>query len=46
MKLYLGEAAATVGSSNFTYPGLRTQLEANARVTEAGAHPLAKAELS
>lgn len=30
-KVYVGAQAATVGSSNFTDPGLRTQLEANAR---------------
>jgi hypothetical protein len=30
-KVFLGQHAATVGSSNFTHPGLRTQLEANAR---------------
>ncbi|MGI8685331.1 MAG: phospholipase D family protein [Acidimicrobiales bacterium] len=30
-KVYVGEAAATVGSSNFTAAGLGTQLEANAR---------------
>jgi len=30
-KIYCGKSAATVGSSNFTEPGLRRQLEANAR---------------
>lgn len=30
-KIYVGDRAATLGSSNFTDPGLRTQLEANAR---------------
>lgn len=30
-KMYVGENAATVGSSNFTDPGLRNQLEANVR---------------
>ena len=30
-KIYVGEAAATVGSSNFTDPGLDFQYEANAR---------------
>ena len=30
-KIFVGDDAATVGSSNFTEPGLRTQLEANAR---------------
>lgn len=30
-KVYVGADAATVGSSNFTSAGLRTQLEANAR---------------
>lgn len=30
-KIYVGDQAATVGSSNFTTAGLRTQLEANAR---------------
>lgn len=32
-KIYLGDRAATVGSSNFTNPGLAGQLEANARFT-------------
>ncbi|MDD3765060.1 MAG: SNF2-related protein [Nevskiales bacterium] len=32
-KIYCGQEAATLGSSNFTEPGLRTQLEANARFT-------------
>ena len=30
-KIFIGDDAATVGSSNFTEPGLKTQLEANAR---------------
>ena len=30
-KIYIGDDAATLGSSNFTNPGLRGQLEANAR---------------
>lgn len=30
-KIFVGDGAATVGSSNFTEPGLRYQLEANAR---------------
>lgn len=30
-KIYVGDEAATIGSSNFTDPGLRNQLEANAR---------------
>ena len=32
-KIYCTEEAATVGSSNFTYPGMENQLEANARFT-------------
>lgn len=32
-KIIVGDQAATVGSSNFTEPGLRYQLEANARFT-------------
>jgi len=32
-KIYCGDDAATVGSSNFTKPGLDSQLEANARFT-------------
>lgn len=35
-KVYVGDDAATVGSSNFTDAGLRTQLEANARFERAG----------
>jgi len=35
-KIYCTEQAATVGSSNFTRPGLRGQLEANARFTATG----------
>jgi len=31
-KMFLAEEAATIGSSNFTGPGLRTQLEANVRL--------------
>lgn len=34
-KIYLGSEAVTLGSSNFTQPGLVTQLEANARFTAA-----------
>ena len=30
-KMYVGDNAATIGSSNFTDPGLRSQLEANVR---------------
>lgn len=30
-KIFVGDEAATVGSSNFTEPGMRSQLEANAR---------------
>lgn len=30
-KMYVGDNAATIGSSNFTDPGLRNQLEANVR---------------
>jgi hypothetical protein len=30
-KIYSGEAGITVGSSNFTEPGMRTQIEANVR---------------
>lgn len=32
-KIYCTEEAATVGSSNFTHPGMESQLEANARFT-------------
>jgi hypothetical protein len=35
-KIYLGDAAATIGSSNFTDAGLRSQFEANARFEKAG----------
>ncbi|MBB6095627.1 superfamily II DNA or RNA helicase/transcriptional regulator with XRE-family HTH domain [Povalibacter uvarum] len=35
-KIYCGDKAATVGSSNFTNPGLLTQHEANARFTFDG----------
>lgn len=34
-KIYRGDRAVTVGSSNFTEPGLVFQLEANVRFTEA-----------
>lgn len=34
-KIYLGERAVTLGSSNFTEPGLVSQLEANVRFTAA-----------
>ena len=34
-KIYLGERAVTLGSSNFTEPGLVFQLEANVRFTAA-----------
>ncbi len=30
-KIYVGDEAATIGSSNFTNPGMRSQLEANVR---------------
>ena len=30
-KIYVGDDAATIGSSNFTNPGMRNQLEANVR---------------
>lgn len=30
-KIYVGDVGATLGSSNFTHPGIRTQLEANVR---------------
>lgn len=32
-KIYCTQEAATVGSSNFTHPGMESQLEANARFT-------------
>ena len=32
-KIYVGDEAATLGSSNFTYPGLEGQHEANTRFT-------------
>jgi superfamily II DNA or RNA helicase len=35
-KIYLGDAAVTIGSSNFTDAGLRSQFEANARFDRAG----------
>ena len=34
-KIYVGDLSVTLGSSNFTNPGLRTQLEANARFSKA-----------
>ncbi|MFO7562312.1 MAG: helicase-related protein [Enhygromyxa sp.] len=34
-KMYIGQHAAIIGSSNFTEPGLCSQLEANVRVTDA-----------
>ena len=34
-KIYVGDAGATVGSSNFTESGLRLQMEANVRFTAA-----------
>lgn len=34
-KIYVGEEGASVGSSNFTRPGLSSQLEANARFSVA-----------
>lgn len=36
-KMFLARNAATIGSSNFTSPGLRTQLEANVRIVDDGA---------
>lgn len=35
-KIYVGDEAATIGSSNFTEPGLKHQLEANARFENKG----------
>jgi hypothetical protein len=35
-KIYLGDAAATIGSSNFTDAGLRSQFEGNARFEKVG----------
>lgn len=35
-KMYVGDNAVTLGSSNFTRPGLDTNLEANARFERAG----------
>ncbi|MCH7880729.1 MAG: hypothetical protein IIB69_03950 [Proteobacteria bacterium] len=32
-KIFIGDQAATLGSSNFTIPGLKTNLEANVRFT-------------
>lgn len=34
-KIYLGDSAVTIGSSNFTNTGLRTQLEANVRFSKS-----------
>ena len=34
-KIYVGDEAATLGSSNFTEPGLKRQLEANVRFQKA-----------
>lgn len=34
-KIYVGDQAATMGSSNFTHTGLRTQLEANVRFSKS-----------
>jgi phosphatidylserine/phosphatidylglycerophosphate/cardiolipin synthase-like enzyme len=34
-KIYVGDTAATLGSSNFTANGLRLQLEANTRFEQA-----------
>lgn len=34
-KIFLGDRAATLGSSNFTHPGMRHQLEANVRFERA-----------
>jgi superfamily II DNA or RNA helicase len=42
-KLYVGDAAVTIGSSNFSDAGLRTQMEANARF-ERDAEPERHAE--
>lgn len=35
-KIYVGDDAATLGSSNFTAPGFEHQLEANARFSRSG----------
>jgi hypothetical protein len=35
-KIYVGDEAATIGSSNFTNPGMRNQLEANVRFQRYG----------
>lgn len=35
-KMYCGDDAITVGSSNFTTPGMRRQIEANVRFTSKG----------
>ncbi|WP_163325532.1 SNF2-related protein [Draconibacterium mangrovi] len=37
-KLYIGDEHAILGSSNFSFNGLRTQLEANIRINEGEAH--------
>jgi len=34
-KIFIGDQAASLGSSNFTIPGLKTNLEANARFTRS-----------
>ena len=34
-KIFIGDQAATLGSSNFTHPGLKSNLEANARFTHS-----------
>ncbi len=34
-KIFIGDDAATLGSSNFTLPGLKTNLEANARFSRS-----------
>ncbi|MCP4471628.1 MAG: helicase, partial [Gammaproteobacteria bacterium] len=35
-KIYVGDEAATIGSSNFTNPGMKNQLEANVRFQRYG----------
>lgn len=35
-KMYVGDTTLTVGSSNFTEPGMARQLEANVRLVESG----------
>ena len=44
-KIYSGDAGITLGSSNFTEPGMRTQIEANARFS-ASKEPKRFAELT